>query len=94
MSADASRGPGLIAERKKHGDPVEKKDILELMLNATDPQTGERLSDENVRYQMVRFLVAGHETTSGLLSFTVYELLRHPEVLARARAEVEHVLEQ
>ncbi|MFL5804869.1 MAG: bifunctional cytochrome P450/NADPH--P450 reductase [Roseiflexaceae bacterium] len=83
----------LIAERKKHGDPVEKKDILSTMLHATDPQTGERLSDENVRYQMVTFLVAGHETTSGLLSFAIYELLRHPELLARARAEVERVLD-
>jgi cytochrome P450 len=51
-----------------------------------------RLSDENIRYQMVTFLIAGHETTSGLLSFTIYELLRHPEVMARAREEVERVL--
>ena len=59
---------------------------------AADPETGERLSDENVRYQMVTFLIAGHETTSGLLSFTLYELLRHPDVLAKARAEVDEVL--
>src|SRR5215470_2526464 len=62
------------------------------MLNGRDPQTGEGLSDENIRYQMVTFLIAGHETTSGLLSFTFYELLRHPEVVERGRAEVERVL--
>jgi len=82
----------LIAERKKQGDSAGKKDILSVMLNAKDPQTGEGLSDENIRYQIVTFLIAGHETTSGLLSFTIYELLRHPEVLARARAEVERIL--
>ena len=48
--------------------------------------------EENVRYQMVTFLVAGHETTSGLLSFALYELLRHPAVLAKARAQVDEVL--
>jgi cytochrome P450/NADPH-cytochrome P450 reductase len=82
----------LIAQRRQQGGPGGKKDILSVMLNAKDPLTGEVLSDENVRYQMVTFLIAGHETTSGLLSFTMYELLKHPEVLARARAEVERVL--
>lgn len=83
----------LIADRKKHGDPAGKTDILSTMLNAVDPQTGERLSDENVGYQMVTFLIAGHETTSGLLSFTIHALLRHPEVMEKARAEVERILE-
>lgn len=82
----------LISARKKLGAEAPQKDILSTMLYAEDPQTGERLSDENVRYQMVTFLIAGHETTSGLLSFAVYELLRHPEILERARAEVESVM--
>ena len=82
----------LIAQRKQHGDPHGKKDILSAMLNIRDSHTGDRLSDENIRYQMVTFLIAGHETTSGLLSFTLYELLKNPEVLARAREEVERVL--
>jgi len=53
------------------------------MLMATDPQTGQRLSDENVRNQLVTFLIAGHETTSGLLTFTLYELMRHPRCWRR-----------
>jgi cytochrome P450/NADPH-cytochrome P450 reductase len=82
----------VIAESKKHSEAADTRDILSIMLNAKDPQTGEGLSDENIRYQMVTFLIAGHETTSGLLSFTLYALLRHPEVMERARAEVERVL--
>lgn len=62
------------------------------MLTATDPHTGARLTDENVRYQLVTFLIAGHETTSGMLTFALYELLHHPEVLARAREQVDQVL--
>ncbi len=82
----------LIADRRRRPLPDGQHDILDTMLEATDPQTGERLSDENVRYQMVTFLIAGHETTSGLLTFTLYELLRRPELLARARVHVDQVL--
>ena len=76
----------LISDRRRNPSPAGREDILDTMLNAADPVTGERLSDDNIRYQMVTFLVAGHETTSGLLSFALYELLRHPGVLAKARA--------
>ncbi|WP_068426999.1 bifunctional cytochrome P450/NADPH--P450 reductase [Piscicoccus intestinalis] len=82
----------IIAHRKEHPLPDGRSDILDTMLGATDPQTGETLSDENVRYQMVTFLIAGHETTSGLLSFTLYELLKNPEVMRAAREHVDEVL--
>lgn len=82
----------LIEQRRANPLPDGQHDILDTMLGATDPVTGERLSAENVRYQMVTFLIAGHETTSGLLSFTLHELLRNPDVLARARARVDEVL--
>lgn len=82
----------IISDRRRNPSPPGSEDILDTMLSAADPVTGERLSDDNIRYQMVTFLIAGHETTSGLLSFTLYELLRHPGVLAKARAQVDEVL--
>jgi cytochrome P450 / NADPH-cytochrome P450 reductase len=82
----------LIAGRRRNPSPEDAEDILDTMLTAADPHSGERLSDENVRYQLVTFLIAGHETTSGLLTFALYELLRHPEVLARAQTQVDEVL--
>lgn len=82
----------IISDRRRNPSPAGSEDILDTMLKAADPVTGERLSDENIRYQMVTFLIAGHETTSGLLSFTLYELLRHPNVLAKAHAVVDEVL--
>ncbi|OWA13728.1 cytochrome P450 [Streptomyces sp. CS113] len=66
-------------------------DLLDRMLETAHPETGERLSPENVRRQVITFLVAGHETTSGALSFALHYLARHPEVAARARAEVDRV---
>lgn len=66
-------------------------DLLDRMLDTTHPETGERLSPENVRRQVITFLVAGHETTSGSLSFALHYLARNPEIAARARAEVDQV---
>ena len=82
----------LIAERKRDPKASEKKDLLARMLAGRDPQTGAALSDENIRYQMVTFLIAGHETTSGMLSFALYFLLQNPQVLQKARSEVDAVM--
>jgi cytochrome P450 / NADPH-cytochrome P450 reductase len=64
-------------------------DLLSLMLHARDKESGEPLDDTNIRYQVITFLIAGHETTSGALSFALYHLLKHPEVLAAAQAETD-----
>jgi cytochrome P450/NADPH-cytochrome P450 reductase len=84
----------VIQERKQHPELASKKDLLSLMLNGRDPVTGEGLSDINIRYQIITFLIAGHETTSGLLSFAMYYLLKHPAVRAKAFEEVDRVLGQ
>ncbi len=78
--------------QKRHMTPSPVKDLLGLMLEGTDPISGEQLSDTNIRYQVITFLIAGHETTSGLLSFALYFLTHHPHVLARTVAEVDSVL--
>jgi cytochrome P450 / NADPH-cytochrome P450 reductase len=80
----------IIADRRAH--PTDAKDLLNLMLTAADPDTGDTLSDLNIRYQVLTFLIAGHETTSGLLTFAFMEMLKAPAVLAQAYAEVDRVL--
>ncbi|WP_018568502.1 cytochrome P450 [Streptomyces sp. PsTaAH-124] len=79
------------ARRTDSGSGSDSGDLLDRMLETAHPETGERLSDENVRRQVITFLVAGHETTSGALSFALYYLSRHPEIAARARAEVDRI---
>lgn len=81
----------IIAERRSGGDRVEN-DLLNYMLDGVDKVTGDSLSDENIRYQINTFLIAGHETTSGLMSFTLHFLMNHPEVLEKAYDEVDRVL--
>jgi len=82
----------IIAERRASTAATDKKDMLAAMMTGVDRATGEQLDDVNIRYQINTFLIAGHETTSGLLSCTIYALLKHPEVLKRAYEEVDRVL--
>ncbi|GME45262.1 hypothetical protein M431DRAFT_81893 [Neofusicoccum parvum] len=81
---------GLIARRRAH--PVATPDLLNTLLHGRDPVTGEGLADSAIIDQLITFLVAGHETTSGLLSFAFYYLAAHPRCLAAARAEVDAVV--
>ncbi|KGP72812.1 bifunctional cytochrome P450/NADPH--P450 reductase [Pontibacillus yanchengensis] len=80
----------LIAERKANGDQGED-DLLSHMLKGKDPETGEALDDENIRYQIITFLIAGHETTSGMLSFALHFLMKNPDKLQKAYQEVDEV---
>ncbi|MEJ8849339.1 bifunctional cytochrome P450/NADPH--P450 reductase [Variovorax rhizosphaerae] len=82
----------VIVERRADPKGLEKKDLLNVMMNGVDPVTGAKLSDENIRYQLVTFLIAGHETTSGLLSFACHLLLANPHVMLKAQAIVDEVL--
>ncbi|EJU05216.1 cytochrome P450 [Dacryopinax primogenitus] len=81
----------VIAHRKTH--PLTgSRDLLSLMLEGKDFMTGRGLSDTNIRYQLLTFLAAGHETTSGLLSFALYHLLSNPQAYAALQKEVDTVL--
>jgi cytochrome P450 / NADPH-cytochrome P450 reductase len=83
----------IIQERRAHPELAkDKKDLLSYMMSGVDKKSGERLDDLQMRYQVITFLIAGHETTSGLLSFVIYYLLQNPEIMAKAVAEVDRVL--
>ena len=82
----------VLTERREH--PVEKKDLLNAMIKGKDPKTGETMRDKLIEANMVTMLTAGHETTSGLLSFAFTLLLKHPVAYQRAQAEVDDVIGQ
>ena len=83
---------GLMADRRALGDKADNTDLLGLMLTGVDKQSGLTLPDDNIVAQCLTFLVAGHETTSGLLSFAIYFLLKNPQCARQARAEADEVL--
>ncbi|KFZ01289.1 hypothetical protein V500_00823 [Pseudogymnoascus sp. VKM F-4518 (FW-2643)] len=80
----------VVAERRAH--PSDKKDLLNAMIKGRDPKTGEGLADQSILNNMITFLIAGHETTSGMLSFLFYFLLKSPLAYQAAQAEVEKVI--
>ena len=82
----------IIDERRKSGALGTVNDLLDRMLTGVDRQSGEKLDQENIIAQCITFLIAGHETTSGLLSFALYALIKNPEALARGYEEVDRVL--
>jgi cytochrome P450 len=68
------------------------EDLMSLLLRAQDPEGGQGLDDEEVRDQVLVFLLAGHETTAISLTFTLYLLGHHPEVQDAVQQEVDEVL--
>lgn len=78
----------VIAEREALPRARWPQDFLSLMLEP-DHKTGERLDVENVRFQILTFLVAGHETTSGLLAFALHQLASDRALLRGVRDEID-----
>ncbi|HEX3765902.1 MAG TPA: cytochrome P450 [Kofleriaceae bacterium] len=71
---------------------TDRGDVLSMLLLARDEDDGSQLADREVRDEVMTLLLAGHETTANMLSWTWYELGRHPAALARLEAEVAGVL--
>jgi cytochrome P450 len=78
-----------VAQRRTGGPGPE--DLLARFLRARD-EDGSRMSDKQLRDEMVTLLLAGHETTAVALTFCCYLLALHPEADARLAAELEEVL--
>ncbi|GAB7184016.1 hypothetical protein ATKI12_3847 [Kitasatospora sp. Ki12] len=79
----------VIAARAGEDEQGPAEDLLGLMLGAVRPSDGTRLDAENIRNQVITFLIAGHETTSGALSFAMYYLVKNPAVLREVQREVD-----
>jgi cytochrome P450 len=80
----------LIAERRRR--PRNPDDLLSLLMEARDEETGEGLSDQELLDQTKTLIGAGYETTTQALSWTWYLLARHREVEDKLHAEISDVL--
>lgn len=81
---------GIIESRRKSGE--QKDDLLAMLMEATDESGTERMSDRQLRDEVMTLLLAGHETTANVLSFTFHLLAHHKDVRARLEEESEGVL--
>jgi len=73
-----------ISDRRASGR--RGQDILSLLLDAED-EDGNRLSDLQIRDEVMTLMFAGHDTTTSTISFMFYELARRPDIAARLQAE-------
>jgi cytochrome P450 len=80
----------IIEEKRAH--PIGRQELVGMLMEAKDTETGESMSDEQLRDEVMTIFVAGHETTATALSWTFYLLSKHPEVNSRLRTEVATVL--
>jgi cytochrome P450 len=82
---------GLIAQRRADGH--DRGDVVSMFLAAQDTESdGAGLTDQQVRDQTMTLLAAGHETTSNALTWTLYLLSEHPDVLERLLRELDDTL--
>jgi len=75
----------IIAERRRR--PAEHDDLLAMLMEARDEQTGEGMSDKQLRDEVITLFVAGHETTAVALAWAWHLLAEHPDAAERVRAE-------
>jgi len=80
----------IIRSRRENGS--KSNDLLSMLLEARDADTGEGMSDQELRDEIVTFMFAGHETTNITLCWAFYLLAKHPHVLLTLHEELENVL--
>jgi cytochrome P450 len=86
----------IISTRREHiaQDPAgAPRDVLTLLLQAADPETGEALSETEVRANILTFIAAGHETTANCIAWSLFLLSQSDEWRARVQAEADRKLD-
>jgi cytochrome P450 len=79
----------IVTARQRSAD--HPTDLLDMLLAARD-ETGAAMPDQQVRDELMTFMLAGHETTANALAWTFYLLSTHPEARVRLEAEADTVL--
>jgi cytochrome P450 len=69
-------------------DPTRDAPLVQALIAATDPTTGRALSDDEIRDELIVFMLAGHDTTATTLTYALWALGHHRDMQDRVRAEV------
>jgi cytochrome P450 len=83
----------IIEERMRDGHGDTDDDLLRLLMEATDEETGERMDRQQILDELLTFTAAGHETTAHGLSWMYYLLSQNPAAREQMEAEVDAVLQ-
>ncbi len=80
------------AEEQTSGASKRDPDLLDTLLSARDPETGQGMDEAQLRDEVMTIFLAGHETTAVGLSWALYLMATHPEIQSAAREEVRRVV--
>jgi cytochrome P450 len=83
----------IIESRRSLPDDEHPPDLLGSLMTTKDPESGEKMTDLQVRNELMTFMFGGHETVAAGMAWTWWLLSKHPEIRRRARAEVDEVLQ-
>ena len=68
-------------------DPTRDAPLVHALIAATDPETGQPISDDDIANDLLIFILAGHDTTATALTYALWALGHHPDVQDRVAAE-------
>ncbi|MBL7793637.1 MAG: cytochrome P450 [Saprospiraceae bacterium] len=77
----------IIQNRKGQYHP--QADILDILLQVKYQETGKGMTDSQILQESMQLIVAGHETSSTVLLWTIYLLTQHPEIYEKVKSELE-----
>ncbi len=80
----------IISERKNNQGNFD--DLLDMLLQARYEDTGEGMTDQQLRDESMIMLLAGHETSANALTWAFYLLHQHPEIAEKVLAEIQNVV--
>jgi cytochrome P450 len=72
-------------------DPTRDAPLVHALIAATDPETGQPISDDDICNDLLIFMLAGHDTTATALTYALWALGHHPDVQDRVAAEVAEI---
>lgn len=82
---------GIIEERRKSG--VSKSDLLSMLLDARDEDTGEGMDRKQLRDEIMTIFIAGNETTANAMAWILYLLSQNPEAEEKLIKEIDEKLD-
>ena len=73
--------------RACRADPTRDAPLVQALIAATDPETGQPISDDDISNDLLIFMLAGHDTTATALTYALWALGHHPDIQDRVAAE-------
>ncbi|HEX9831796.1 MAG TPA: cytochrome P450 [Mycobacterium sp.] len=87
VAVAAMRGITDEMVRACRADPSRDAPLVQALLAASDPETGQPISDDDIANDLLIFMLAGHDTTATALTYSLWVLGHHPDIQNRVAAE-------